>query len=82
MAKARAVQSVADGQGLMARMRRVMVMDELQLAERATLTRDQLTEVYRSGLVVELLLMPYGGLKEYAEITTRFVPSVPSAWDM
>ncbi|KAJ7895751.1 hypothetical protein B0H13DRAFT_2338717 [Mycena leptocephala] len=80
MAKARAVQSVADGQGLMARMRRVM--DELQLAERATLTRDQLTEVYRSGLVVELLLMPYGGLKEYAEITTRFVPSVPSVWDM
>jgi hypothetical protein len=41
-------------------------MDELQLVERATLTRDQLTEVCRSGLVVELLLMPYGGLKEYA----------------
>ncbi|KAJ7797132.1 hypothetical protein B0H13DRAFT_2392312 [Mycena leptocephala] len=61
MAKARTAQSVADGQGLMARMRRVM--DELQLVG-ATLTRDQLTEVCRSGLVVELLLMPYGGLKE------------------
>ncbi|KAJ7847167.1 hypothetical protein B0H13DRAFT_1907413 [Mycena leptocephala] len=80
MVKARAAQSVADGQGLMARMRRVM--DELQLVERATLTRDQRTEVCRSGLVVELLLMPYGGLKEYAEIAALFVPSVPSSWDV
>ncbi|KAF7368279.1 hypothetical protein MVEN_00148900 [Mycena venus] len=74
--KARAAQSVADGQGLMARVRRVM--DELQLVEGAILTRDQLPEIFRSGLVVELLLMPYAGLKEHAEITVRFVPSVPS----
>jgi hypothetical protein len=74
--KARAAQSIADGQGLMARVRGVM--DELQLVESATLTRDQLTEVCRSSLVVELLLMPYSGLKEYAEITALFVPSVPS----
>ncbi|KAJ6526412.1 hypothetical protein B0H19DRAFT_1335705 [Mycena capillaripes] len=74
--KARAVQSVADGNDLMARVRRVM--EKLQLVEGAKLTRDQLTEVCRSGLVVELLLIPYGGLKEYAEITARFVPSVPS----
>jgi hypothetical protein len=57
-------------------------MDKLQLVERATLTRDQLTEVCGSGLVVELLFMPYGGLKEYAEIMALFVPSVPSVWDM
>ncbi|KAJ7893052.1 hypothetical protein B0H14DRAFT_3427540 [Mycena olivaceomarginata] len=127
--KARAAQSVADGQGLMERVRGVM--DEMHLVDRATLTSNQLTEVCRSGLVVdveemggpvvdrvvsrscrkgrrvvqcipgsrkraeigpkpegderskshfhiELLLMPYGGLKEYAEITARFVPSVPS----
>ncbi|KAJ7700956.1 hypothetical protein B0H16DRAFT_1735988 [Mycena metata] len=80
MAKARAAQSVADGQGLMARVRRVM--DELQLVEKATLTREQLTQVCRSGLVVELLLMPYAGLKEYAEITALFVPTVPSVRDM
>ncbi|KAJ6563948.1 hypothetical protein B0H19DRAFT_1258476 [Mycena capillaripes] len=74
--KVRAVQSVADGQGLMARVHGVM--DELHLVEGATLTSDQLTEVCRSGLVVELLLMPYGGLKEYAEITARFVPAAQS----
>ncbi|KAJ7306884.1 hypothetical protein DFH08DRAFT_1053777 [Mycena albidolilacea] len=74
--KARAAQSVADGQGLMERVRGVM--DEMHLVDRAKLTSNQLTEVCRSGLVVELLLMPYGGLKEYAEITARFVPSVPS----
>jgi hypothetical protein len=64
--KARAAQSIADGQGLMERVRGVM--DEMHLVDGATLTSNQLTEVCRSGLVVELLLMPYGGLKEYADI--------------
>ncbi|KAJ7766236.1 hypothetical protein B0H16DRAFT_1717455 [Mycena metata] len=80
MVKAHAVQSVADGKGLMARVQQVM--DELQLIEGATLTHDQLTEVCRSGLVVELQLMPCGGLKEYAEIMALSVPSVPSVRDM
>lgn len=41
------------------------------------MTHDQLTKICHSGLVVELLLMPYAGLKEYAEHPNLYPASRP-----